>query len=279
MTNFNAMNRSELKSELADVHATNTRVMPKWRSALDQIFSGEEKLSHEAKAEILGVPTRRNFFRVGGTVLAGAAIVAACGDDDDANVSGDPTTTGAGGDTSTTVAAGAALSVLQPAFVSSANPLEDIDGAVINDDAGLDITLAQTAISLEILAIDTYQAAIDSGLVTTELVGTAAGMFQDHHVQHRGALEGVVSGAGLTPVAEANAAVKTALIDPVLTDPALDEAMIVKLAFDLEAAAAQTYVFAATALSTPELRSTIMTIGGVEYRHAAILNAAGGLNA
>jgi hypothetical protein len=42
----------------------------------------------------------------------------------------------------------------------------------------------------------------------------------------------------------------------------------------LEEAAAQTYVFAGGALSTPALRSTIMTIGGVEARHAAVLRMA-----
>ena len=36
----------------------------------------------------------------------------------------------------------------------------------------------------------------------------------------------------------------------------------------------QTYAFAGGALSTPELRSTIMTIGGVEARHAAALRLA-----
>ena len=46
------------------------------------------------------------------------------------------------------------------------------------------------------------------------------------------------------------------------------------LALALEEAAAQTYVFAGGALSTPALRSTIMTIGGVEARHAAVLRMA-----
>jgi hypothetical protein len=61
-----------------------------------------------------------------------------------------------------------------------------------------------------------------------------------------------------------------ALVKPAV-DAAASEADIVKLAFDLESAAAQTYVFAGGALSVPALRSTIMTIGGIEARHAAIL--------
>ena len=63
---------------------------------------------------------------------------------------------------------------------------------------------------------------------------------------------------------------KSAVVDPAVM-AAKTEADIVALAFTLEDAAAQTYVFAATQLSTPELRSTIMTIGGVEARHRAIL--------
>jgi hypothetical protein len=49
---------------------------------------------------------------------------------------------------------------------------------------------------------------------------------------------------------------------------------VVALALALETAAAQTYAFAGGALSTPALRSTIMTIGGIEARHAAILTMA-----
>ena len=55
---------------------------------------------------------------------------------------------------------------------------------------------------------------------------------------------------------------------------AATEADAVQIALDLEEAAAQTYAFAGGALSTPGLRSTIMTIGGVEARHAAVLRMA-----
>ena len=47
-----------------------------------------------------------------------------------------------------------------------------------------------------------------------------------------------------------------------------------QIAFDLETAAAQTYVFAGGTLTVPALRSTIMTIGGIEARHAAVLQVA-----
>ena len=70
-----------------------------------------------------------------------------------------------------------------------------------------------------------------------------------------------------------NQAVYDALVKPAI-DAASTEADAVNLALQLEEAAAQTYVFAGGALSVPELRSTIMTIGGIEARHAAVLRIA-----
>lgn len=233
------LNRDEFNRQLRDVEAMNTAVMPRWREVLDRVFSGDVKMSTAEKAQMLGVPARRQFLKVGGMTIAGAALLAACGsDDDEAAVSGDPTTTGAGGD------------------------------------ANMDIVLANTAISLEVLAIDTYTIAAGSGLVTTAAVGDAAALFKSHHEAHRDALIATVKNAGATPFTEANAAVKSAVVDPAVA-AAKTEADIIKLAFDLETAAAQTYVFAASALSTPELRSTIMTIGGVESRHATLLGQVG----
>lgn len=227
----------EFRRQLREVEAANKAVMPRWREVLDKVFNGGVDMSTAEKAELLGVPGRRQFFKIGGATIAGGLLLAACGDDDDAApTSGD--TSGSGG-----------------------------DGGDGGDGGNMDIVLANTAISLEILAVDTYQVAIDSGLVTTQAVADAAGLFQAHHQEHADALAAVVGDGAVT---EANAAVKSALVDPAV-QAAAAEADIIKLAFDLETAAAQTYVFAATALSTPELRSTIMTIGGVESRHATIL--------
>jgi len=233
----NDFSRDEFNRQMRDVEAMNKSAMPKWRETLDKVFNGGIDMTSAEKAHLLGVPGRRQFFKIGGATIAGAALLAACGDDDD---TAQAPTTGEGGGS------------------------DEGEG----DGGNMDIVLANTAISLDILAIDTYLVAIDSGLVTTAAVGEAAGLFQQHHQDHADALAGVVGDGAVT---EANTVVKTALVDPVLSDESLDEAKIIQLAFDLETAAAQTYVFAAGALSTPELRSTIMTIGGVESRHATIL--------
>jgi hypothetical protein len=239
------LNRDELRRELKAIDADNKAVMPRWYDALRQIVGGDVKMSTDEKAALLGVPApgRRSFFKLGGATLMGAAVLAACGSDDDDEGG---TTTTAGEDTPDTTEGGG---------------------------GDMDIALARTAASLEKLAVDVYQTAIDSGLVTTAAIGDAAGLFQSHHQEHLDALNAAISGAGGEEVNEANQAVFDALVQPAL-DTLSDEAGVVVLAYDLEAAAAQTYAFAGGALSVPALRSTIMTIGGIEARHAAVLQVA-----
>jgi hypothetical protein len=76
--------------------------------------------------------------------------------------------------------------------------------------------------------------------------------------------------AGGEAYTEANPFIQENVIDPAL-EALTDETSVVSFAFDLENVAAQTYAFAAGALSTPAYRQAIMTIGGVEARHAAVL--------
>jgi hypothetical protein len=144
-------------------------------------------------------------------------------------------------------------------------------GSMSGEELPMDLVLAKTAASLEKLAVDTYTAA--AGLLTTKAVLDAATMFSGHHQLHMDALNGVITGAGATKVTEPNKAVFDALIAPAL-GKAKTEADALAIALMLEEAAAQTYVFAGGQLSTPALRSTIMTIGGVEARHAAVLRMA-----
>ncbi len=232
------LNNDELRRQLKSIDADNKAVMPKWYDGLRRIVGGGTTMTTDEKAAVLGVPSpgRRNFFKVGGATLMGAAVLAACSGDDSDDAGG-TSTTGADG-----------------------------------DGADMDLALARTAASLEKLAVDTYATAAGSGLVTTAAIGDAAGLFMDHHQQHLDALNGAIKSAGGNEVTEANAAVFDAMVKPAI-DALKDEAGVVQLALDLELAAAQTYVFAGGALSQPALRSTIMTIGGIEARHAAVLIA------
>lgn len=215
-------------------------LMPRWREALNRIFLGDDgkNLNNDQKAAILGVPSpgRRQVFKMGGATLLGAAVLAACGDDDDSSA------------TSTTVAGG--------------------DGGE-GGEGNLDLTLAKTAASVEALAVAVYTNPAVGEIVTNETVLAAAGLFAEHHQAHQDALNGVVTGAGEEAITDPNQVLFDALVQPVLDDPS--EAKVLQLALDLEGAAMMTYSFAGGELSTPELRSTIMTIGGVEARHWAAL--------
>ena len=230
------LNNDELRRELKDIDREHKAVTPRWASALRQIVDGDTRLTMDQKAELLGVPSpgRRQLFKLGGATIIGAAVLAACGDDDSSGSQTDGGTDGG------------------------------------STDSSMDLPLARTAASLEQLAVDTYTTAAGSGLVTTKAIGDAAGLFMSHHQEHLEALNATIKGAGGAEVTEANAAVFEALVKPAL-DALKDEAGVVQLALDLELAAAQTYAFAGGALSMPSLRSTIMTIGGVEARHAAVL--------
>jgi hypothetical protein len=234
------ISRNELHRQLKDVEADQRAAMRPWRESLLRIFGGAgTSLPTDAKAQLVGVPGRRQFLKIGGVSILGAAVLAACGNDDDR---ASTATTGA---TPTTLASGAGVD---------------------------DVTLLKTATSLELLAVATYETAAGSGLVTNAAVADAAKLFMEHHRAHADALQQATTAAGAEPFDQPNAAVKAAIVDPAVA-AAKAEADVLKLAYDLEAAAAQTYVFAATALSTPEYRSTIMTIGSVESRHQQILGA------
>lgn len=234
------LNNDELRRQLKAIDAENKAVMPKWYDALRRIVGGGTNLTTDEKAALLGVPSpgRRQLFKVGGATLVGAAVLAACGgDDSDSEGSG-----------------------------------SEGEGEGSEGDGNMDLALARTAASLEKLAVDTYATAAGSGLVTTAAIGDAAKLFSEHHQAHLDALNGAIKSAGGAEVTEANQAVFDAVVKPAV-DALKDEAGVVALALDLELAAAQTYAFAGGALSEPALRSTIMTIGGIEARHAAVLIA------
>lgn len=246
MSDTDDINHDEVRRELRAIDELHTATERSWRRSLVELFDPSSGVSTSTKARLLGVPWRRGTA-LAGTGLAGATLLAACGDD--SGTTSSPATTGA------PATSAATATTVAPTTTAGAS---------------MDLVLAKTAASLEALAIAAYDTAIGSGLVKTAAIGDAAKLFRSHHQAHLDALNGVITQAGATKVTDPNAAVKKAIVDPAVA-AAKAEADIVKLAFDLEDAAAQTYVFAATQLTKPSLRSTIMTIGGVEARHRALL--------
>ena len=233
--------RDEVRRQLVASRGDHTAAMAPWREALLRIFGTENQIPASAKAQLLGVPSRRGFLKVGGATVLGAAVLAACGYD-----TGDVSESGAASNLTTTTADPAA--------------------------GEFDLALLRTATSLEILAVNTYQAAIESGLIDDVDVLAAATLFRDQHDDHRAALEEAtvaVGGPG-SEFTEANSFVQENVIDPALAE-LTDEASVVELALTIESAAAETYAWAAGELSTTTLRQAIMGIGGVEARHMAVM--------
>lgn len=242
-----------LRWAMRDADEAQREAMPRWRQTLLGVFGGSTPATPDMKAALTGAPTRRQALRIGGLTIGGAALIAACGSEDPET--GGATTTTAGG----TTAGGAGSTT------------------TAGDGENMDMTLLLTATSLELSAVGAYQAAIDNAgaLGISEGVASVATLFQAHHQEHAEALQGATSAAGGTPYEEPNAFFEENVIQPAIAD-LTDEASVLAFAQSLEDAAAATYVFAGSALSTPEFRQTIMSIGGVEARHSAVLLGAMG---
>lgn len=133
-----------------------------------------------------------------------------------------------------------------------------------------DVTLLRTASSIEYLAVDTYQKAIDSGLVTNPSVVLAAKLFQNQHRDHANLFDTATKDANGQPFQQPNPAIQASVVAPALQGLKA-EADVVSFAYALEGVAAATYQFFVKLLSKPELRAAIMSVGGVEARHGAIL--------
>ncbi|MGH9183091.1 MAG: ferritin-like domain-containing protein [Acidimicrobiales bacterium] len=231
--------RDELRRQLRELHTEHDAAMPRWRDALMRLLVGSNDTPSPVKAEtLLGGFNRRKFMRMGGGAALASAVLVACGGDDD-----EP---GASGTTATTAGGGGGNET--------------------------DITIARTAASLELFAVAVYNTAIDGAdtLGITPDVGGAAMLFRDQHSQHAGAFNGAAEQLGGEPFNMANPTAQEQFASTI--EGLADQADVVKFAYDLENIAAQTYQgVGAGMLSTPELRQTTMSIGGVEARHAAIL--------
>ena len=131
-----------------------------------------------------------------------------------------------------------------------------------------DVDIARFAASVELAAVAAYQAAIDSGKVTHAAVGTAATTFQSHHQEHAGAFNELVTSNG-GDEAPANATV-LAQFGPML-EAAPDQAALLEIAYQLEEAAASTYLFSLGVLTVPEAYSAVATILPIESQHATVL--------
>jgi rubrerythrin len=224
--------RDELRRATREITAEHARSMPSFRDGLARLFDRQD-VPTELKADVvLGGLGRRRMLRIGATSVAAAAVLAACGDDDE----------GSGAAATTTTAKPAA--------------------------AG-DVRVLQTASSLELVAVATYDHAIKSTLVTTPAVADAAKAFMAQHKDHAEAFEALTKKMGAKPYTDPNPAVTQQLAPRVAA--LASERDVVALALDLERAAAATYLAAVGTFTDLTLNEVVMSVGGVEARHATVL--------
>lgn len=186
---------------------------------------------------------RRDVLRIGGLAIGLGAVVAACSSGDDA-------------------------------APEAVEPVETDTEAAARGTS--DLSLLNTALSLEILVDDTYRIGFEFALAQSDAVVEAATLLQQQHVEHRATLTALIEAAEGEPFETANPVVKAALVDPSLVSVTV-ERDFVRLVHDLELACAQLYVHTATAVNDPSLRSAAMSIGAVASRRATVLDLLGDL--
>jgi len=236
------INNDELRRELRDLDKEHREVMPKWRESLLRLLVDDKETSTEAKADLLlGGFNRRRFMNLSGLALVGGTVLAACGSDKKKD-------------------AGSTTDSSAPATATTAGGGNKTDQ-----------TIARTAASLEIFAVAVYDKAImnASALKISDGVAKAAVLFKSQHDEHAKAFNAAATQLGGQPYNNPNPTAAKAFEAQIAA--LKTEQDVLKFAFALEQIAAQTYQGVGMKLSTPMLRQTAMTVGGVEARHMAIL--------
>lgn len=192
-------------------------------------------------------PLSRRKVLLGGGVGALALVAAACGGDDD----DDPATTGDPDTTTTT---------------------ESASGG------GGDVATATAAAGLELLAVNTYQAALDaagSGALADvpEAVATFITVAQGHHqaaLDEWNALLTQLGESEVTAIPEPLTDLETTVNDAFAQ--AEDVVAVAELALTLEQTAADTYFDAIPSIENAEALSLAASIQPIDMQHAAILH-------
>ncbi len=150
------------------------------------------------------------------------------------------------------------------AIGSSLVPFGRLVPAALGQEPSGDLALANFAQSVERAAVSAYGAAIETGKLSDTAVGVSE-MFADHHDDHANALQA----AAADEQVEANVLVLQEFA-PMISD-AEDEAGILTVAFQIEEAAAATYLFALGEVEDASTAGLLATILPVESQHATVL--------
>ena len=201
--------------------------------------------SHPATAGL----HRRRFLLGTGVVGAGALLAACGGDDDDTGVAETGASSTTAGDEATT-------------------------STTANGEAGGDAAVAALAASLEVLAVNTYTAALDAATggalgdvppAVAEFVTTAQGQ----HQAHLDAWNEVLTAAGQDAVDAPPADLEQTVND--MFASVTDVAGAARLALLLEDTAAATYLAAIPTLQSTDAIQLAGSICCIDRQHAAVL--------
>lgn len=203
----------------------------------------------------------RRRFLAGIGVGAAAVAFAACGGDDDEGTS--DTTTTAGDDEETTTTAG------------GDEETTTTEGG--GEGSETDLQIAMLAAGLEVLAVNTYQAAADAagsgalGEVPPAVV-TYVTTALEHHQAHLDSWNGIITSSGEDEVTEPNADLEPTVQEGLAA--ATDVPAVAELALMLEGIAAATYLDALTMLTNGEVIEQTGSMFIVDRQHMALLTFA-----
>ncbi len=204
--------------------------------------------------------TRRHIL-AGAAVLGAGLVAAACGSDSsDGAVNTTGSTTPPAGTTAGTTAATTATTAVTDETTAP------------SDDANL--TVAMLAAGLEVLAVNTYQAALDAaGAGALGEVPPAVGEFVTvalaQHQEHLDTWNGVITGAGGDAVTEPNADLQP-VVDDAFAD-VTDVGGAARLALQLEQIASATYLDAQNLLTDADAIMLAGQMQIIDAQHASIL--------
>lgn len=244
------LNLDEVRRTLREVQRDHVASLAPFDAALDQAFDPDGGASDDERAHLLGLPNRRGFLKIGGLTIGLAALAAACVNPDKQVVQLPQTGT-----------------LAQP----TTTVVRKFHGS-----PEVDATLVLTALSLERLAIDVYEAG--GAFLIKPLLQDVAKYFQSQHRDHADLLAAQATRMGQQPgEVKPNPLLNTSVVQPALetitSAPSKEAKQLatLRLALDLEDAAAQTYTKAGGLLTTTGLRQAILSIGAIEAKHYTLL--------
>lgn len=220
----------------------------------------EMHLDPTAPAPAGPVADRRRFLRLGGTGLIAAAVLAACGDDEETppaetGTTVPPTETTLGPAQTTTPEAGAEQDAVVTRTLRSVElAMVEVYGLLLGE-GGSELSLPEG------VTLPTFS---DQATAALELMA-------ERHATHADELVTIVEQAGGDTVSEPNAGLLGGLVEPRLADMTT-EANVLRTLLGLEETLASTYAWGAGTLSEPGLRQSLMGVGAVSARHGVLLS-------